>query len=70
MNPKTTKQYLGDAVYADLDEWRRIVLTTENGISATNTIVLEPEVYTALLAWVENLRAVRAQAEGGGDHGS
>jgi hypothetical protein len=51
------KRYLGDAVYADCDELGRIVLTTENGISATNTIVLEPEVYAALLAWVEKLRA-------------
>ena len=59
----SAKQYLGDAVYADLDEWRRIVLTTENGIRATNTIVLEPEVYAALLAWVERFRAATA-AEG------
>lgn len=51
------KQYLGDAVYADRDELGRIVLTTENGISTTNIIILEPEVYTALLVWVERLRA-------------
>jgi len=58
------KEYLGDAVYADLDEWRRIVLTTENGIEATNAIVLEPEVYAALLAWVERLRAPAAATGG------
>ncbi len=37
------KQYLGDAVYADFDGFF-IVLTTENGVSATNTIMLEPGV--------------------------
>lgn len=51
------KRYLGDAVYADRDELGRIVLTTEGGIRTINTIILEPEVYTALLAWVERLRA-------------
>ena len=36
----SSKRYLGDGVYCDRDE-RGIVLTTEDGISATNTIVLE-----------------------------
>jgi hypothetical protein len=53
----SAKSYLGDAVYADVDEFGRIVLTTENGIYATNTIVLEPEVYAALLVWVDRLRS-------------
>ena len=49
------KVYLGDAVYAELDQWRGLVLTTEDGIRATNTIVLEPEVMQALLAfWKRN----------------
>jgi hypothetical protein len=41
------KDYLGDSVYADTDGWA-IVLTTENGYGPSNTIVLEPEVLTAL----------------------
>lgn len=41
------KAYLGDAVYADFDQ-RGLVLTTEDGIRATNTIVLEPQVLQAL----------------------
>jgi hypothetical protein len=41
------KAYLGDAVYADIDEYGCLLLTTENGIRATNTIVLEPEVVEA-----------------------
>ena len=37
------KHYLGDGVYIEFDGFT-IILTTENGIEVTNTIVLEPEV--------------------------
>ena len=50
MKPKT---YLGDAVYAEINEANQIVLTTEDGISTTNTICLEPEVLEALLAFAK-----------------
>lgn len=42
------KVYLGDSVYAQVDELGRVVLTTENGFGPSNTIVLEPEVLHAL----------------------
>jgi hypothetical protein len=42
------REYLGDAVYAQCDEIGRLVLTTEDGYRATNTIVLEPTVIVAL----------------------
>lgn len=45
--PKPTKIYLGDGVYAE-DNGYEIVLTTENGISIQNRIVLEPAVMAAL----------------------
>ena len=45
------KTYLGDGVYAEFDGFS-LILTAENGIEATDTIVLEPEVYTALTAYV------------------
>lgn len=48
----TRKTYLGDAVYVE-HEAGMIKLTTENGISVTNTIYLEPRVWAALLKWVE-----------------
>jgi len=48
------KTYIGDGVYADNDGYG-IVLTTENGISTTNRIVLEPEVYANLEKWVKIL---------------
>jgi hypothetical protein len=51
-----TKTYLGDAVYLALDEFGNVVLTTEDGIQATNTIVLEPEVCVALCNYIEGLR--------------
>jgi hypothetical protein len=48
------KVYLGDGAYASYDGFG-IVLTTENGIEATNTIYLEPEVWHALESYVSNL---------------
>jgi hypothetical protein len=48
------KTYLGDGVYVDFDGFA-LVLTTENGIAVTNTIVLEPEVYVALNNYVQEL---------------
>lgn len=46
------KQYLGDSVYASVEKGM-ICLTTENGAEPSNTIYLEPEVYAALLRWVQ-----------------
>lgn len=49
------KTYLGDAVYAEADEFGDLVLTTEDGIRATNRIVLEPAVLGALLRYVDTI---------------
>jgi hypothetical protein len=47
------KVYLGDAVYAAPDEFcRGIILTTQDGVSATNTIIMEPEVIMAFCRWL------------------
>ena len=46
------KVYLGDGVYV-VYEMGSVVLTTENGVSTTNRIVLEPQVFGALDDWVE-----------------
>jgi len=51
-----TKRYLGDGAYVDFDGYA-LILTTENGLAITNRIVLEPEVYAALLAYVERMRS-------------
>lgn len=49
------KAYLGDGVYVDFDRGQ-IVLTTEDGISTTNTIYLEPEVYERLVEVVDDFK--------------
>jgi hypothetical protein len=49
------KVYLGDAVYAEFDQFGCLVLTTENGIQTTNTIFLEPGVLAGLLEWLKGL---------------
>jgi endo-beta-N-acetylglucosaminidase D len=51
-----TKKYLGDGVYADIER-DMIKLTTENGISVTNEIFLELEVYGALVRFVQDALA-------------
>ena len=49
------KSYLGDGVYVDIDEFvKSIILTTENGISTTNTIYLEDQVVEALVRYLKN----------------
>lgn len=46
------KEYLGDSVYVEINEFNQIILTIENGEGATNTIYLEPEVYATLTEYV------------------
>lgn len=45
------KDYLGDSVYAEFDGYG-VTLTTDNGMGASNTIYLEPEVFSALQRFV------------------
>jgi hypothetical protein len=49
------KTYLGNGAYVEFDRFA-IVLTTENGITTTNRIVLGPDVFQSLERWVANLR--------------
>jgi hypothetical protein len=46
------KEYLGDAVYVE-DTNYGIRLTTEDGISVTNEIHLEPQVIMQLIKYLE-----------------
>lgn len=61
-----TATYLGDGAYARMDRFGSVILTTGSHVeqAATNRIVLEPQVYAALLAWMEMLR-LRAEQENG-----
>lgn len=51
-----TKEYLGDAVYVDLTEWGEVILTTEDGIRATNQIVMDGAVLSNFEHWLKNVR--------------
>ncbi len=48
------KEYLGDGVYLDFDGFH-IILTTEDGVSVTNTIFLEPEFPEQIVQYKANL---------------
>jgi hypothetical protein len=52
----SNKVYLGDGVYANTDGYH-VTITTENGISTTNTIHLDPEVMAALVSYQESLKS-------------
>jgi glycyl-tRNA synthetase (class II) len=49
------KTYLGDSVYAEVRPYN-VILTTENGAEASNTIYLEPEVLEAFLRFIERAK--------------
>lgn len=52
------KAYLGDGVYVDNDGYQ-LILTAENGITATNTIYLEPIVAENLISYINSINAHR-----------
>jgi len=53
------KSYLGDSVYADVEDDGRLVITTENGYGPTNTVILEIEVYAALVEYVKEFSTTK-----------
>lgn len=55
------KTYIGDGVYATFDGFS-IVLETSDGIRTTNSIAIEPEVWSNLLDFI---RSTREQYSGG-----
>lgn len=53
------KKYIGDGVYVELDNTNyAVILTTENGISIINRIVLEPEVLNSLNEYLKRMFAM------------
>lgn len=48
------KDYLGDAVYAEL-KMTMVKLTTNNGIGDSNTIFLEPEIVSVLMVFLAKI---------------
>lgn len=52
-----TKVYLGDGVYLTVDRERgALKLTAENGVTATDTIYLEPVVWQNMRAYINALQ--------------
>lgn len=51
----TKKSYLGDGAYVQLGSFAtEVVLTTEDGISVQNRVVLGPHEINALLEWLKH----------------
>lgn len=48
------KTYLGDGAYAEWDGYS-FIITAENGVYATDRVVLEPKVWRALMAFVKKV---------------
>lgn len=66
MTNRDMKSYLGDGVYANTDGYA-IILTTEDGMRVTNAIVLEPEVYEALIIYRQHLENIARKPVSGPD---
>ena len=47
-----SKIYLGDGAYAEIDSLGNLELTTSDGYTDTNTIILEPQPLDALLRFI------------------
>ena len=63
INMKHPKAYLGDGVYAEMDEYGMLRLTTENGIRVSNEIFIEPEVWNAMVGYMQRVNTSRALHE-------
>jgi len=54
--PEEKVEYLGDGVYAKVNDAGTLVLMANDHLNPTDTIYLEPEVLFSLLKFVEHLR--------------
>ena len=55
MAEPSDKTYLGDGLYAAWDGYR-IVLTAENGVTATDTVYLDEDTWAALVDYIDTLK--------------
>lgn len=53
---RAAKDYLGDGVYVETDDYGSVTLTTEDGYRTTNTIVLEDVVIEAFKHYLKRTR--------------
>ncbi len=59
--PRNKKTYLGDGAFVRFDGYH-VLLTTEDGISETNRVALDPEVLQAFEEWLRSPCWLRARA--------
>jgi len=62
MGDMPEKIYLGDAVYAAVDDLGGLMLTTEDGVRSTNTIFLEFDTVRNLLLYIEKIHAASGKS--------
>jgi len=56
------KEYLGDGAYVTYDGFG-LILTAEDGLSVTNRVYLEPEVWFRLKDFVQRIEDKKAGAK-------
>jgi hypothetical protein len=56
---RSTKDYLGDSVYAEVTDAKTIRLTTENGYGPSNAIYIEIEVLAALIHYAQRHELIK-----------
>jgi len=53
MSERKEKEYLGDSVYIEQGSFQgEVILTTDNGLGPSNTIVMDPNVVEAFLKYI------------------
>lgn len=57
------KQYIGDGIYADIQNGE-LILTTEDGISVQNTVVLGPDEWESLCLYMERVMSTQRSGNG------
>lgn len=62
--PDHHKSYLGDGAYVQIGNYYgEVVLTTENGISVQNRVVLGSTEIAALMRWLREQGIIRAEEQ-------
>ncbi len=56
------RRYLGDGVYVDYDGYH-VVLMTKDGVQVTNRILLDPDAWTSLDKWADDLKKKLVKGE-------
>lgn len=64
------EMYIGDGVYVRFEQQGGLLLWTSNGLVTTNSICLEPEVWRALVEFVEQRSLSSSSPDGSGKNGS